>query len=132
MIPGYRVPEDGVMKVKTLLMLTLVAGAAHGAANCQSGLTLADVAAAMGPKVTLQPVLSNQKFRGWRLYNIEGAKQLEALGIAPGTLMTHVCGKLADEVIRNGGTLCCDQDASISFEVKFRVMGAEKTAIITR
>lgn len=120
------------MKMKCLLMAAALAGAAQGAGNCQSSLSLAEVAAAMGPKVTLQPVFANQGLRGWRIYNVQGAGQLEAQGITSGALMTHICGKPANELFRNEGSLCCDQDASIRFEVTLRVMGAEKKATIVR
>lgn len=120
------------MKVKLLPMLAVLAGSAHGAGSCQSSLTLQDVAAAMGPNVTLQPVFANQSIRGWRIYNARGAAQLEAQGITDGSLMTHICGKPANEIFRNEGAMCCDQDASIRFDVKLRVAGDEKTVIITR
>ena len=115
----------------SLAALTTVASADDSNA-CESNLTVADLPAAMGGDLRIQPVHSPTGFRGWRVYGTDTSTQLTAHGIGQGSLITQVCGVAAREIESGGGRICCSVDASREFEVRFQVADQERTVLIIR
>jgi hypothetical protein len=100
--------------------------------QCKALLSIAEVATAMGRDVRIQPVFANGGLKGWRLYQSGASKHLVALGISPGSLMTHLCGVPAREIFANQGDACCPVDVSREFEVTIEVGGAGTKVLIKR
>jgi len=125
------------MKTTTRSLMILIATFTVGApalepSGCLSSLTLADVAAAMGAKVRVQPVFSDGALKGWRVYETRNSSQLSAQEIIEGSLMTHVCGIPAREIFAKGGDVCCTVDASREVQVTFKFSEHEKQFTLRR
>lgn len=115
-----------------LLVALFGVGASADEPRCVSGLSNADLVAAIGAGVAFQPVFAGGSVKGFRLYNIHHSAQLTAYGISTGALMTQVCGVPAREIFANGGNICCNVDASREFEATFQLADGERKFLIKR
>ena len=115
------------------ILTTLTAGAsAQQPVSCPSNLTMKEVITALGPDIRAQPVYAGGGIRGWRLYGARQSAQLTAHAINEGTMMTHVCGIGAREILAADLNVCCNPDASREFEATFQVDGTDKKVVIKR
>jgi len=115
-----------------VLMAMFGVGASAQEPSCVSTLSNADLVAAIGKGIAIQPVFARASVKGFRLYNIHHSAQLTAQGISTGSLMTHVCGVPANEIYAKGGNICCNVDASRQFEVTFQLADGERKLTIYR
>jgi hypothetical protein len=118
----------GGMVVAVLATVT----AAAAADKCQSTVHMKDVAGAMGPGVRIQPVFTDGRIKGWRVFGISTSAQLVAKSIDPNAMLTHVCGVAAPEILVKDGDICCGGDASKQFEVTFKSADKQTRVLIER
>jgi hypothetical protein len=128
--------KTGLRAMMTLLLgtlwLAILSAGAAAPKECKSMLGIDDVATALGKDVRIQPVFSGGGLMGWRLYNVRASKQLSALGIPEGSLISGLCGVPAREVFANHGEACCPVDVSRQFEATIRVAGQNTKVFINR
>lgn len=115
-----------------ILGLFTVPASAQDSAGCSWGLSMKDVSAAFGPDVRVQPVFANGAQKGWRLYGTNYSTQLNRHAVSEGTLMTHVCGVTANQVLLNKGRICSAESPEREFEIRVRSHHQERSIRIKR
>ena len=121
-----------ILRTLMILALSVTAASANVPSQCQSILSIADISAAMGAEVRIQPVFANGGLKGWRLYNTSTSDQLTKHGVSQGALMTHVCGIPAAEIFVKGVDICCSVDTSREVEVTIKFPDYDGKIRITR
>ena len=100
-------------------------------ADCPSGLTMKEVVAAIGPGVSIQPVLAGGGTRGWRLYGTDKSQVLSAAAIRSGSLLVRVCGEAAAVIVAQDYQVCC-HPASGDIELTFAIGDEQRKVVIRR
>jgi hypothetical protein len=100
--------------------------------HCPASVGPAEIAAALGPDIRIQPVFSPEGMKGWRIYGVERTEQLRTQGLGEGALITHICGIIARDVDASGGKVACKGATPCQYDVTFTIEGRERTVLIKR